>query len=127
MKAGDTVGLTGGGREYHSLHLTWKDADGSIRIKHLTDTCDPRHARRILDAVNAPSGTSDALMAAVAARGPRCDGCGYWTFRPQYSVLPRTLLHLCPDCRPSRYRTTDRPIPADLLLRELADGPRRPV
>jgi hypothetical protein len=71
------------------------------------------------------SGNFEAVLAAIAARGPRCDRCGNWTFRPVYLRLPRTLLHLCPDCRPSKYARRPGPIPADLLLRELAHGPRR--
>lgn len=41
-----------------------------------------------------------ATLAAVEARGPRCDRCGGWTFRPEYRRLPRFVARLCPDCLP---------------------------
>jgi hypothetical protein len=41
-----------------------------------------------------------ATLAAVAARGPRCDFCGKWTFRPQYASVARTVPRLCPECFP---------------------------
>jgi hypothetical protein len=41
-----------------------------------------------------------ATLAAVTARGPRCEQCGGWTFRPGYRDAPSAVLRLCPDCRP---------------------------
>jgi hypothetical protein len=41
-----------------------------------------------------------ATLAAVQERGPRCDHCDGWTFRPEYNLLPRFIARLCPDCFP---------------------------
>jgi len=41
-----------------------------------------------------------AVIEAVRARGPRCDHCGNWTFRPKYLDLPRYVARLCPACFP---------------------------
>lgn len=41
-----------------------------------------------------------ATLAAVAARGQRCDKCSAWTFRPQYRDLPKYVARLCPECLP---------------------------
>jgi hypothetical protein len=41
-----------------------------------------------------------ATLAAVNARGPRCDGCGGWTFRPYLLTLPKRIRRSCPDCLP---------------------------
>lgn len=42
----------------------------------------------------------EATFAATEARGPRCDRCDGWTFRPTYNRLPRFVARLCPDCLP---------------------------
>jgi len=40
-----------------------------------------------------------ATLAAVQARGPRCDKCGSWTFRPLYlNPFFKGVRRLCPDC-----------------------------
>jgi hypothetical protein len=44
-----------------------------------------------------------ATLAAVAARGPRCDLCGGWTFRPQYATVSRKAPRLCPGCFPLKW------------------------
>jgi hypothetical protein len=41
-----------------------------------------------------------AVLAAVEARGPRCDKCSGWTFRPEYKGLPKFIARLCPICLP---------------------------
>lgn len=41
-----------------------------------------------------------ATLAAVRARGPRCDRCNGWTFRPEYLRMPRYIARLCPECLP---------------------------
>jgi hypothetical protein len=41
-----------------------------------------------------------AVYAATEARGPRCDRCDHWTFRPEYTKLPKFIARLCPDCLP---------------------------
>jgi hypothetical protein len=41
-----------------------------------------------------------AVYAATEARGPRCDRCGHWTFRPEYTRMPKFIARLCPDCLP---------------------------
>jgi hypothetical protein len=42
-----------------------------------------------------------ATLAAVRARGQRCDICGHWTFRLGYFGQPKTVPRLCPDCLPA--------------------------
>jgi hypothetical protein len=43
-----------------------------------------------------------ATLAAVSARGPRCDVCNGWTFRPWYvTLLSRTTPRLCGTCETS--------------------------
>lgn len=46
-----------------------------------------------------------AVLAAVQARGPRCDDCGNWTFRPELSGSH--WWQLCAECEAS-----DQKIPA---------------
>lgn len=70
------------------------------------------------------SGNFEAVLAAVGARGPRCETCDGWTFRPVYRVLDRTLVRQCPECRPSRWGGSG-PVPAEHLAIELSYGPRR--
>lgn len=41
-----------------------------------------------------------ATFAAVHARGPRCEQCGNWTFRPYLLSLRLPVKKLCPDCLP---------------------------
>jgi hypothetical protein len=41
-----------------------------------------------------------ATLAAVRARGPRCDHCKNWTFRPGYLGQPKSIPRRCPDCLP---------------------------
>jgi hypothetical protein len=41
-----------------------------------------------------------ATLAAVRARGPRCDECGSWTFRLGFNGQPKSVRRLCPDCLP---------------------------
>lgn len=41
-----------------------------------------------------------ATLAAVRARGQRCDQCGGWTFRLGYNGQPKSMPRLCPDCLP---------------------------
>lgn len=57
------------------------------------------HALRVVEAVNGQPGTnSPAVMAALEARGPRCDRCNGWTFRPAYRHVDKAVTRLCPDC-----------------------------
>lgn len=42
----------------------------------------------------------EATFAAVTARGPSCERCGAWTFRPEYVRLPGVIARLCPACLP---------------------------
>ena len=44
-----------------------------------------------------------ATFAAISARGPRCDHCGNWTFRPQYLTEPKRVPRRCPDCLPKNW------------------------
>lgn len=39
----------------------------------------------------------EATLAAVYARGPRCDWCKQWTFRPQL-IAPHAGRRLCEEC-----------------------------
>jgi len=48
-----------------------------------------------------------ATLAAVRARGPRCERCASWTFRPEYLDLPRFVARLCPACLPLRTELRD--------------------
>lgn len=41
-----------------------------------------------------------ATLAAVHARGPRCDECGKWTFRSYMLTVPPGFRR-CGECRPS--------------------------
>jgi hypothetical protein len=86
----------------HIVRAHWTDADGTSRSREIAATGDAKHAHRILAALTAPKPSVNwpAVYAAVAARGPRCDRCGNWTFRPGYLMAPRTLRRLCPDCAP---------------------------
>jgi len=59
-----------------------------------------------------------ATLAAITARGPRCDTCGAWTFRPYLTAAP-TEHRRCPRCVPS---PTDA---ADLGHRPVRRGPHR--
>lgn len=50
-----------------------------------------------------------ATLAAVQARGPRCDFCGGWSFRPFLLAVPLGLRQ-CQECARSAVRTMgDRP------------------
>lgn len=51
-----------------------------------------------------------ATLAAVTARGPVCDDCGAWTYRPDYLALPQAVSRLCPQCLPvsAEHRQDDR-------------------
>jgi hypothetical protein len=45
----------------------------------------------------ASAGNWPATLAAIQARGPRCDFCGGWTFRPFLLAVPLGLRQ-CQDC-----------------------------
>lgn len=50
-----------------------------------------------------------ATLAAVQARGPRCDFCGGWSFRPFLLAVPLGLRQ-CQECARETVRTMgDRP------------------
>lgn len=91
------------GRE-HQVWFHWLAADGTARSRVAACTGDRSHADRIADALNhpVPSVNPAAVLAAVAARGPRCDRCNAWTCRPAYLNLPWYIARLCADCLPLR-------------------------
>jgi hypothetical protein len=93
----------GPGRE----HLVWhhyRAADGTSRSRIAAVTGDRDHADRIAEALNhpVPGRNPAAVLAAVSARGPRCERCGKWTCRPSYLNLPWYIARLCADCLPLR-------------------------
>lgn len=90
------------GRE-HVVWFRWITSTGS-RSQTAAVTGNRDHAHRIADALNhpVPSVNPAAVLAATEARGPRCDRCGGWTFRPVYNTLPWYVARLCPDCLPLR-------------------------
>jgi hypothetical protein len=90
------------GRE-HLVWRRWTDDRGAYS-KVAAETADRDHADRIADALNhpVPSINPQAVMAAITARGPRCQRCGAWSFRPEYLTLPWYVARLCPDCLPLR-------------------------
>jgi hypothetical protein len=51
------------------------------------------------ETINLPcsSGNWPATLAAIQARGPRCEYCGHWTFRPFLLAVPRPL-RFCSVC-----------------------------
>lgn len=59
-----------------------------------------------------------ATLAAVAARGPRCDECGGWTFAPTSRIRRgnSTQPHLCGPCGPS-------PVQPRVVIGHQAVGP----
>jgi len=67
-----------------------------------------------------------AIMAALEVRGPRCDRCGGWTFRPEYLTMPKVIARLCPDCLPL---TDDLMIIKRLAISQVfkSDLPRYPA
>jgi len=88
----------------HQVWFHWTAADGTARSRIAAMTDDRGHADRIAEALNHPvqSINPAATLAAVHARGPRCEKCGAWTFRPEYLELPWYIARLCPDCLPLR-------------------------
>lgn len=93
------------GRAPGREHLVWHRyfaPDGSSRSRVAAESADRTHAQKIADHLNSPGQAPNwpAVIAAVSARGPRCEFCGSWTFRPQLLSLPG-LIRACPDCMPS--------------------------
>ena len=87
--------------------MTNEDPLAGFRLRYLT----PRERRWARDpdasvVVPVPLVLSSvnwaATLAAISSRGPRCERCGGWTFRPQYLVVPKSVHYprLCPDCSP---------------------------
>jgi hypothetical protein len=62
-----------------------------------------------------PSSNFDAVLAAVEARGPRCDHCGAWSFVPTHKTLKQTRrrdvtphrLVYCAPCREVNLRAVE--------------------
>lgn len=87
----------------HVVWFRWITSTGS-RSTVAAETGDRAHADRMAEALNhpVPSVNPSAVLAAISARGPRCERCGGWTFRPEYLSLPWYVARLCPDCLPLR-------------------------
>lgn len=82
------------------VSVAYDEPDGSHRTAYIT-TRENRHADRIVEAINNPGAVNQsATFAATEARGPRCDRCESWTFRPEYNRLPYFVARLCPKCLP---------------------------
>jgi hypothetical protein len=90
------------GRE-HQVWYNYRAPDGSSRGKRVAVSGDRAHAERIAanlnDRLNQRLSNWPAVIAAIGARGPRCEFCGSWTFRPQLLSLP-AVIRACPDCLP---------------------------
>lgn len=96
----------GGPGSRYTVWLRFYAPDGTSRSRIAARSEDLEHAHRIVDALNThcdqPRSNWPAVVAALSARGPRCQICGAWTFRPQYLTLPVSLTRACPDCLPVR-------------------------
>lgn len=62
-----------------------------------------------------------ATLAAVRARGPRCETCNGWTFRP-HLLADRALGRICQECEIAALRAEIRRVSA--LPMTLRSGPR---
>lgn len=105
--------------EFH-VWTTYTDVKDVRRSTRLVRFHSWRRANEVINAINSPvtSGNPKAVFAAMEARGPRCDHCGHWTFRPEYLRLPRFVARLCPDCLPisPEFRAA---IPTALILTQV--------
>ena len=84
--------------EAHAVYASFHDHSGQYRTIPMIVTS-PEHARRVQQVINGTPATGNwpATLAAIQARGPRCEYCGSWTFRPFLLAVPRPL-RFCSDC-----------------------------